>query len=174
MKIQIGMSSCLAGHFVRYDGESEYQQSLYQQLKEEFSLLTFCPEVAIGLSIPRPPIQLREIDSLIYVRDKQTGKKDYTEALQNYAKLIAKRYPNLLAYIFKQSSPSCGLGKTKLHDENGIFLTQYTDGVFAKQLQQTMPQLLCLTEDKLQTQEQITSFLQQLQSITQLASDRSS
>ena len=146
-KKQIGMSSCLAGQFVRYDGENEYRAELYQTLQQRYQILSFCPEVAIGLTIPRPAIHLRQINQQIRVLDKQTGQKDYTEQLYRYAKLVAQRYPNLHAYIFKQSSPSCGLGKTKLHTANGQFTQQFTDGIFAQQLSSLLPNMLIYTED---------------------------
>ena len=148
--------------FVRYDGESEYQHELYQQLQNRFTVLTFCPEVAIGLSVPRPPIQLRQTLSTIRVVDKQTGQKDYTKALQSYAELVTERYPNLKAYIFKQSSPSCGLGKTKLHDKQGHLVSASSNGIFTDHLIQKLPKLIITSEDKLATNKQIKAFLNQL------------
>ncbi len=146
-KKQIGMSSCLVGYSVRYDGKSKYQPILYQNLQQRYQVLSFCPEVAIGLTIPRSAIHLRQINQQIRVLDKQTGQKDYTDQLYRYAKLIAQRYPNLHAYIFKQSSPSCGLGKTKLHTANGQFTRQFTDGIFAQQLSSLLPNMQVYTED---------------------------
>ena len=162
MKEIIGISSCLAGMFVRYDGASEYRHNLYQQLRDKFTVLTFCPEVSIGLPIPRPPIQLRQTSFTPLVVDKKTGKKDYTEALQNYAERVAERYPSLKAYIFKQSSPSCGLGKTKLHDEQGCIISALSNGIFTDRLIQKLPRLIVSSEDKLITSKQIEGFLNQL------------
>ena len=159
MKKIIGMSSCLAGYFVRYDGETEYRAYLMQQLQQKYSVLTFCPEVAIGLAVPRAPIHLRHKQGKFYVVDKHSGRQDYTLLLQNYAALIAKRYPSLQAYIFKQSSPSCGVGKTKLHDASGQFINAYDNGVFADELKNKLPKLQVFTEDKLETEQEICAFL---------------
>ena len=149
----------MAGKFVRYDGKSEYRNELYQKLAENFSLLTFCPEVAIGQPIPRLPIHIRQTTLGNRAIDKQTGQKDYTIELENYAKLVATRYPNLKAYIFKQSSPSCGLGKTKLHDNQGQFIDAFTDGIFSKILKRKLPKLLVYTEDQLQETEEIERLI---------------
>lgn len=161
----IGMSSCLAGRYVRYDGDMEYQTELIQMLEKTYSVLTFCPEVAIGMTIPRRPIHLRQVNDCIKVVDKQTGLHDYTAELQDYAELIAKRYPDLRAYIFKQHSPSCGVGKTKLHRATGEFSGGYGDGIFAAALKQALPNLLVVSEDRLLTNQEIKLFLQQLTAI---------
>ena len=148
MKKIIGVSSCLAGYFVRYDGKTEYQSELIPLLREKYTVLTFCPEVAIGMPVPRQAIHVRKKGGNICVVNKKTGYGDCTEALQDYAKLIAKRYPSLYAYVFKQYSPSCGVGKTKIHDERGEFLGKYDDGVFAAKLKQALPDLLVYSEEE--------------------------
>ena len=56
----IGISSCLLGHRVRYDGGNKLQSSLVDWLGDEVEFVAICPEVAIGMGTPRPPIQLTD------------------------------------------------------------------------------------------------------------------
>ncbi|MDH3690976.1 MAG: DUF523 domain-containing protein, partial [Gammaproteobacteria bacterium] len=57
--VRIGVSSCLLGQNVRYDGEHKRDSFITNALTHYFEFVPVCPEVSIGLGVPRPPIQLR-------------------------------------------------------------------------------------------------------------------
>lgn len=147
----VAISSCLAGERVRYDGKSQALGHKLTQLEVKYHLLSICPEMAIGLGMPRPPIHLRWSESAqgycaVLIEQPQV---DYTEALRHYAALVLKQHPTLAGIILKQKSPSCGTGKTKLFDANGKLQTQDGWGVFAKELHSINPKLIILSEDTL-------------------------
>jgi uncharacterized protein YbbK (DUF523 family) len=141
------ISRCLLGETVRYDAKSQgLSDSELQQIGKEKQLLPLCPEVAIGLTIPRPPIQLREYADGYPAVVIENPALDYTQALRDYAAQIVKEHPELKGCILKQKSPSCGSGKTKLYDGEGQL--QHADGwgIFADELRRLKPELIIRSE----------------------------
>ena len=145
------ISSCLAGERVRYDGKSQALGDELAQLKAKYHLLSVCPEMAIGLGVPRPPIHLRWSESTqnyhaVLIEQPEV---DYTEALRDYAVLLLAKYPELMGVILKQKSPSCGTGKTKLFDRHGELQRVDGWGIFAAELQSLKPTLTILNEENI-------------------------
>lgn len=155
-KLQIGVSSCLLGHKVRYDGEHKRQEDILA-LTEEFELVAFCPEVEIGLGIPREKITLIERDGLISCVDLNTLKTDYTHQLSLLADNFLKQYSELSGYVFKTKSPSCGLSKVKMLS-NDVFKS-IGKGIFAERIQSLIPQLPLIEEDQFSQSLQREKFL---------------
>ncbi len=75
MKPKIGISSCLLGNRVRYDGEHQYNAKITETLDKHFELVPFCPEMDIGLGVPRSKIQLVEQSNQISGTDSLTINK---------------------------------------------------------------------------------------------------
>lgn len=119
-KIPIGISSCLLGQEVRYDGGHKHNAYITQTLGEFFIFMPFCPELAIGMTVPRPPIQLREVDHAIRAIGVNDDSIDKTEALLEYGKEIAEKNQQLCGYIFKKDSPSCGMERVKVYSQSGM------------------------------------------------------
>ena len=141
------ISSCLFGEQVRYDAKSQaLATSELQQIIKKKRLLPICPEVAIGLSVPRPPIHLREYADGYHAVVIENPALDYTQGLRDYAAQILKQNPELQGCILKQKSPSCGTGKTKHYDRKGRL--QHLDGwgVFADELRRLKPELIISSE----------------------------
>jgi uncharacterized protein YbbK (DUF523 family) len=111
----VAISSCLLGEKVRYDGNDSFSPAVVINLERELRLVSLCPEVAIGLGIPRSPIQLISQSDQIRVVGVEDGSQDFTEPLKNYAADIVDKY-NLSGYVFKSRSPSCGLRSTPVYD----------------------------------------------------------
>ena len=82
-KIPIAISSCLLGEEVRFDGGHKHNAYITQTLGEYFSYTPFCPEVAIGLGVPRPTVQLVQVEDDIRVRGSKDPQLDVTERLQD-------------------------------------------------------------------------------------------
>jgi len=118
-KIPIGISSCLIGENVRFDGGHKRDSYIMGTLAEFFDFHPFCPEVAIGLGIPRPSIHLVKVDNAIRCMGVKNPDLDVTEALQNYAHTVSPLQKNLCGYIVKKDSPSCGMERVKVFS-NGL------------------------------------------------------
>ncbi|MEN8168809.1 MAG: DUF523 and DUF1722 domain-containing protein [Pseudomonadota bacterium] len=139
-EITIGISSCLLGQAVRYDGRHQFDPYINGTLKELFDFVPVCPEVAIGLPVPRPPIHLVRRDdkvSVLGVEDKST---DVTEALHAYGKRMGDELEIISGYIFKSSSPSCGMEQVRVYDEAGSPVGTAA-GAFAYSLMKKLPLL---------------------------------
>ena len=145
--ITLGISSCLLGNAVRYDGKHKRSDTICSIFSHLFDFQPFCPEVAIGLGIPRPPIQLvqqktDEETQGIRVVEVQNRKQDYTVQLTQYAKkTVCTDFTAISGFIFKQSSPSCGMERVKVYKSDGTFLHQRGIGRFAQVIQQQCPLL---------------------------------
>jgi len=146
--IPIGISSCLTGNEVRFDGSHKLNRYIMQTLGQYFDFVRYCPEVAIGMSVPRPPIRLVNIDGHIKARGVKDPSLDVTQALIEYAESVAPACNDLSGYIFKSKSPSCGMERVKVYSEAG----QPSDsgsGLFAGTIMQEHPSLPIEEEGRL-------------------------
>lgn len=132
----VGISACLMGQAVRYDGRHKYLPTI-ETLTDQLQLLPVCPEIAIGLGVPRAPIRLEEIKGVQYVRGVDKAARDVGAALAAQALQLPA---DLCGFILKAKSPSCGLGSTPLWRDN-IIISEHRDGAFATALKQRLPYL---------------------------------
>ena len=143
--ISIGVGACTIGKPVRYNGEAKRQNSFLQQLSEHMQLIPFCPEVGIGLGVPRETIRIvvdKTTDEQVQrVKDSATHSKDYTAELQGFAKKTLEQNPDLCGYILVKGSPSCGLDRVKVYTQEGNIDGHDGMGGFARQLQLENPNL---------------------------------
>lgn len=144
--IRLGVSTCLMGQNVRYDGGHKRDRFLIDTLGEFVEWVPVCPEVEIGLSIPREAMHLAgdpEDPRLVTIK---TG-KDYTERMQAWAqkRLDQLADVNLHGFVFKSRSPSSGLYRVKVYDDHGMPSRTGT-GIFPSAVMQRFP-LLPLEED---------------------------
>jgi len=108
-KIPIGISSCLLGNKVRYDGGHKHDAYITETLGRYFEFHPFCPELAIGLGVPRNPIHLVHTDQGVRCQSVHSPYRDVSGALRDYARQFSRQQTNLCAYIVKRGSPSCGI-----------------------------------------------------------------
>lgn len=140
--LSIGISACLVGEKVRFDGSNKPSNFCIHEFGQHVTYKTFCPEVAIGLPIPRPTIrQIKKADIISVSRSDGTG--DVTDALQAYGKKIAKMTKHLSGYIFCAKSPSCGMERVKVYSPEGNALKSDGVGVFAREIMAANPLLPC-------------------------------
>lgn len=142
----LGIGSCLAGNAVRYDGDSNPPNARVREICAQFDTRAFCPEMAIGLGVPRPPIHLVGTQLSVRVVDVATHTHDYTRQIQAYARQVLDQAPQLCGYILVQGSPSCGYGDVKRYSQAGEYLASDQNGIFAQALADTDP-LLPLADD---------------------------
>ena len=112
--IKIGTSSCLLGENVRYDGQNKYDRYIVEALGQYVEFLPVCPETAIGLGTPRPPVRLLDRNGRISAIGVENPDIDISEALTRFGKKQAAVLKNICGYIFKSRSPSCGLTDTPI------------------------------------------------------------
>ncbi|MEW6776819.1 MAG: DUF523 and DUF1722 domain-containing protein [Bdellovibrionota bacterium] len=108
-KIRLGVSSCLLGEKVRYDGGHKRDSYVVKTLGRFFELIPICPEVEIGMGVPREPIQLERAGKKIRAVGVKDRELDVTEKLSRYGRKMARELEGLGGYVFKSGSPSCGL-----------------------------------------------------------------
>ena len=136
-KIPVGISACLLGDPVRYNGGHKKSAFCTAALTDYFEFHRFCPEVAIGLGVPRQTIRLvGEFNSPR--AQTPAGDLDVTEPLTAYATAVAEQAKHFSGYILMQKSPSCGLSSTQVYiDQNP--LPGVRAGVFAQTLHTHLP-----------------------------------
>jgi len=159
--LKIGISSCLLGEKVRYDGEHKKNQFIVDTLSPLFELVPYCPEVAIGMGIPRPPIQLVDCHGEVHALGIADPGMDVSLALRQYGKKIAIEITDLSGYIFKRNSPSCGTSNVKvLVDENKYELRG--QGLFASEIMQHLPRLPVIDELQFMNEARRLQFLNEV------------
>jgi len=140
-RLRIGISSCLLGNEVRYDGRHSRSDIIIELIGELFELIPICPEVGIGLGIPRPPINLVAVDGKVHVRGVSDPEQDVTDALTDYAFSIKEQLSSVHGYIFKSRSPSCGLKDVAVYDNKTNQVLDTSAGQFAKVVMELCPRL---------------------------------
>lgn len=138
-KIRLGISACLAGQNVRYDGGNSHDHFLTDTLGEYVEYVPVCPEVEFGFPVPRETIQL-EGDPASPRLMKTLAREDITESMNKWAKARAARLDNenLCGFIFKSRSPSCGIERVKVHRAKGPPVRKGT-GLFARAFMERFP-----------------------------------
>lgn len=144
----LGLSSCLNGERVRFDGAHKRDNWLLNQLGQFVEYRTYCPEVAIGLGIPRRPIRLVERDGQTRVVGVADPSLDVTGPLKDYAHQVLPQLHDISGYVFKSKSPSCGAFRVKRYNDKG-----HPDGnavgAYAEVIAQQMPDLPIEEEGRL-------------------------
>jgi len=119
--IKIGVSSCLLGEEVRYNGGHSLDRYVTGTLSDYFSFVGVCPEVEVGFGIPRETMRLvGNPDDPRLVTTKT--KKDFTDKMLNWAKkrVIELEKEDLCGFIFKKGSPSSGMERVRVYTEKGM------------------------------------------------------
>ncbi len=115
----VGISACLLGERVRYDGRHKACAWAGEVPAGQVEWLAVCPEVGIGLGVPRPALALTAVGDAVRVRRPDDPSVDVTDALARYARSLARRYPRLAGYLFKSRSPSCGVHAVPVRHAGG-------------------------------------------------------
>ncbi|WKT61235.1 DUF523 and DUF1722 domain-containing protein [Microbulbifer thermotolerans] len=139
-RIPVGISQCALGDPVRYNGGHKHSKVCTELLSQCLELRPFCPEVAIGLGVPRPPIHLIVSDRLRAV-GRDDPRMDVTEALENYADRVVPQVAELRGFILMQKSPSCGVRSVPHYKEDGAGALAHGAGLFAARLREHFPHL---------------------------------
>ncbi|ETX10656.1 hypothetical protein MUS1_13815 [Marinomonas ushuaiensis DSM 15871] len=145
-KIPVGISACLLGENVRFNGGHSHSDYCDKVLTDYFDYQKFCPEVAAGFGTPRPTLRLEgDPTDPRMVFTKQTD-KNVSDVFMSASDTYLKKLSHLDGYIVMKNSPSCGLERIKVYQENGHPHMQRSAGLFTKELQRRYP-LLPIEED---------------------------
>jgi len=160
-KPRIGVSACLLGEPVRYDGASRPHAWILGELAQRAELVPLCPETGAGLPVPRPPVQLVRLDGAIRARGVEEPERDVTDRLLAWNREAEPLLASLDALILKSRSPSCGLGSVPLFFPGGEELDRVS-GLFAAFVQQAHPALTVVEESELEEEAARAAFLRRL------------
>ncbi|MFT4712996.1 MAG: hypothetical protein ACI8W1_001477 [Candidatus Azotimanducaceae bacterium] len=150
-KPRLGVSSCLLGAEVRFDGGHKRNKYVAKTLLDYFEFAAFCPEQAIGLPTPRKPIRLITSTSeleiqAVEVRDYSIR---YTAKLDDYARTVAAKIDKFSGYIVKKDSPSCGMERVKVYEKENAPAERKGVGIFTARLMSERPELPVEEEGRL-------------------------
>ena len=153
MKPRLGVSSCLLGEQVRFDGGHRRHAFLADVLGPHVDWVPFCPEMAIGLGTPRETLRLTAGDHLI----NRSGTADHTAAM------AALPLPaGIDGYVFKAKSPSCGIHGIPRYGESEEPADREGRGVFAARLMAAFPLLPVVDEEQLADPAVRAAFTEQI------------
>ncbi|MDG1205525.1 MAG: DUF1722 domain-containing protein [Pseudomonadales bacterium] len=144
--LKLGVGACIVGSPVRYSGDAKRHNPFMDSVASVAELVAFCPEVSIGLGVPREPIRLVDEEGQVRVKDSSTQTKDFTNKLQKAAQSFLQRNTDLSGYILVKGSPSCGTERVKVYNENGNVSHHKGQGGFVAELLRIEP-LLPVEED---------------------------
>ena len=139
-KIRIGVSSCLIGEKVRWNGDHKQDRYVREILSRYFEYIPVCPEVEVGMGVPRETVALYGDPEKPSMISKKT-QTDWTKPMEKYIKsrINTLSADDLCGYIFKSKSPSCGMGRVPLYSEFGSHKVKHGPGMFANAFINSFP-----------------------------------
>jgi uncharacterized protein YbbK (DUF523 family) len=158
--LRLGVSRCLLGEPVRYDGRDKRFPWIDQELSAAAEVVGVCPEVEVGMPVPREPLHLvggAQGPRMI----ARPSDRDWTCDMRHWARdrLVRLGADDLDGFVLKARSPSCGLGDCALEDASGETVGA-VDGIFAAALRRAFPLLPVAREEDLVGVEARTAFLE--------------
>jgi uncharacterized protein YbgA (DUF1722 family)/uncharacterized protein YbbK (DUF523 family) len=119
-RIRVGVSSCLVGEEVRYNGGHARQRYLTDLLGDFVDFVPVCPEVEVGMGVPRPTVRLELQHDRVRMVDPKNG-VDWTSAMERYSRRRTAELldEDLCGFVLKKNSPTCGIERVKLYRDTG-------------------------------------------------------
>ncbi|MFN0007870.1 MAG: YbgA family protein [Planctomycetota bacterium] len=160
--LRIGVSSCLLGENVRFDGGHARDRFVVETLGQWFEFIPVCPEMEIGMGTPRPTVRLVDEGQGLRMVAPSTG-EDFTQRMQAYSASrigeLAKQ--DLDGYVLKKSSPSCGLERIRVY-QKGMPMRRDERGLFAAELLRRWPGLPVEEEGRLNDPHLRENFIERV------------
>jgi len=159
---RVGISQCLLGDNVRYDGGHKLDSVLIEALGRYVEWVSVCPEVEVGLGTPREPMRLVGDPQAPRLVTINTG-VDHTDAMNRFAQQRVRELEalNLSGFVFKSASPSCGIRGVLLFDTQGME-THEGVGSFARVFMAHFPLIPVEQEDRLHDPQTLKNFLERV------------
>lgn len=145
----IGVSACLLGEPVRYDGGHKRYSFITETLSDHFDFVRTCPETAIGMGVPRPAIRLTGDIQRPRVVGVADSSLDVTAKMERFAHDQSRSISHLSGYILKKDSPTCGMQRVKVYGEKNGQMDRKGQGIFARIIMESNPLLPVEEEGRL-------------------------
>jgi uncharacterized protein YbgA (DUF1722 family)/uncharacterized protein YbbK (DUF523 family) len=139
--IKVGISSCVLGERVRFDSGHKISNFVTKELDGYFSFVPVCPEVGVGMSVPRPTIRLVSNEERIALVETKNPDNDHTDNMLTYSenKVDELQSEQLCGYIVCAKSPTCGMERVKVYSKNNA--AKEGIGLYTRTLMEKMPWL---------------------------------
>ena len=159
---RLGISACLLGDAVRFDGGHKRDAFLIDVLGPHVEWVRVCPEVETGMGTPRETLKLIRIGDRVRMMTTRTG-IDHTETMESWAEKRAEAlsFEDLSGYVLKKDSPSCGLLRVKVYSASGV-PTRDGRGLFADALLRRFPHLPVEEEGRLSDARLRENFIERV------------
>jgi uncharacterized protein YbbK (DUF523 family) len=160
--IRVGISACLLGEEVRWDGGHKRAQFLLDAFGASVQWIPICPEVETGFGTPREPMRLARVDGMVRLVTLNTA-RDVTPPMEDFIRrrVADLRRDTLSGYILKSNSPSCGLERVAIFDPQGN-VTEPGQGLFAEALVREFPELPVEEEGRLSDPQLLNAFVERV------------
>jgi uncharacterized protein YbgA (DUF1722 family)/uncharacterized protein YbbK (DUF523 family) len=147
-EVRIGVSACLIGSTVRYDGGHKRDAFVTGPLARFVALAPVCPEVEVGMGTPREPVRLVRLGDQVRMVGHRSG-TDHTDAMRRWAEGWVRQLEaeDLCGFVLKKDSPSCGMERVKVYARGPA--ARAGRGLFARALMERMPLLPVEEEGRL-------------------------
>ncbi len=161
-KPRIGVSSCLLGHRVRYDGGHKRHRAVTDTLSRLFDIVAVCPEMEVGMGVPREPVDLVGDPKAPRMVGQRSG-RDWTGIMRRYGRRRAVEIERLdvSGFVLKEGSPSCGPDRVPVLSESGRDHGPGS-GLFARALADAVPLLPVEAEDRLDDAPLCENFIERV------------
>ena len=136
---RLGVSACLLGKPVRFDGGHKKNNYILSSLSNHIDFVSVCPEMEAGFGLPRPTMQLRQLGDEIRLVFSKTPDNDATDQLTDYSTTRVNELEDLDGFIFKKDSPSCGAFRVPVVIHKDGFKNRQGTGLFAKAFMERHP-----------------------------------
>jgi uncharacterized protein YbbK (DUF523 family) len=159
---RVGISQCLLGENVRYDGGHKRDSVLIETMGRHVEWVPVCPEVEVGLGTPREPMHLVGDPNAPRLVTINTG-VNHTDAMNRFARQRVRELEalNLSGFVFKSASPSCGIRQVPLFNTQGIE-THDGVGLFARVFMTHFPLIPVEEEGRLHDPQSVKNFLERV------------
>ncbi|MEN8175241.1 MAG: DUF523 and DUF1722 domain-containing protein [Pseudomonadota bacterium] len=160
--IRVGISACLLGREVRFDGGHKRDAYINGTLSRYFQFVPLCPEAEVGLGVPRQPIRLQRTTAGVRALGAKDPGLDPTDDLDAFGRATAQRLGDLSGFIFKSNSPSCGMERVKIHGEENCPPAREGRGIFAAAFMASLPLVPVEEEGRLGDPELRENFIERV------------
>ncbi|MGQ3903550.1 YbgA family protein [Mixta calida] len=158
-KIPVGISACLLGESVRFDGGHKRLTFATEELAPYVRYEPICPEMAIGLPTPRPALRLVKKEDEVALCFSKTGGEEITSQMQDFATRKVAGLHHLCGYILCAKSPSCGMERVRIYEPDSNNNRKEGVGIFTQALQREMPWLPMEEDGRLHDDELRENFV---------------
>ncbi len=167
-KIPVGISACLLGEAVRYDGGHKRLAFAVEELSPWVAFEPVCPEMGIGLPVPRPALHLVKEGEAVSLRFSDKREGDLTDVMTAFSQRQSERLEHLCGYIVCAKSPSCGMERVRVYAAEGKNNRKAGRGIFTSVLMSTLTWLPVEEDGRLHDPQIRENFVERIYALHEL------